>query len=312
MTTPPHATVHVVSISGGKDSTVTLQLAIDRVGGENVIPIFCDTGNEHEAVYAYLVYLEGRLGVRINRLKADFTERLAFHKARLLAIADGAPDYHPQAKYAWTAERARRAAAIMEPTGNPFLDLCLLKGMFPSHSRQFCTEELKRNPAVEFQIDLIDSGRRVISWQGVRRDESKRRSNTPKASRIGKGMYAFRPIVDWSSEQVFDFHAQRGIEPNPLYRQGMGRVGCMPCVNVGKEELREIAARFPQHIDRISEWESIINEASRSGLSSFLFGAELIWQRVEWSKTTRGGRQYDLLSGLMEPTACSSAYGLCE
>lgn len=33
---------------------------------------------------------------------------------------------------------------------------------------------------------------------------------------------------------------------------------------------------------------------------------------VEWSRTTRGGRQYDLLADLAEPTSCSSAYGLCE
>ena len=34
---------------------------------------------------------------------------------------------------------------------------------------------------------------------------------------------------------------------------------------------------------------------------------------VEWSRTTRGGRQFDLLA--IEPAsldACASAYGLCE
>lgn len=37
-----------------------------------------------------------------------------------------------------------------------------------------------------------------------------------------------------------------------------------------------------------------------------------IWSVVEWSKTTRGGKQYDLLAASEEPKACSSAYGLCE
>ncbi len=37
-----------------------------------------------------------------------------------------------------------------------------------------------------------------------------------------------------------------------------------------------------------------------------------IWQVVEWSKTTRGGRQYDLLADAEPAAACSSAYGLCE
>lgn len=37
-----------------------------------------------------------------------------------------------------------------------------------------------------------------------------------------------------------------------------------------------------------------------------------IWHVVEWAKTTRGGKQFNLLAGLENPTACASAYGLCE
>ena len=33
---------------------------------------------------------------------------------------------------------------------------------------------------------------------------------------------------------------------------------------------------------------------------------------VEWSKTSRGGKQYDLLHATEETKACASAYGLCE
>lgn len=40
-------------------------------------------------------------------------------------------------------------------------------------------------------------------------------------------------------------------------------------------------------------------------------GQEDIWQRVEWSRTSRGGRQFDLLADLDDPTACASSYGLC-
>lgn len=48
---------HVVSVSGGKDSAATLLLAIERFGIDSLEPIFCDTGNEHAEVYAYLDYL---------------------------------------------------------------------------------------------------------------------------------------------------------------------------------------------------------------------------------------------------------------
>jgi 3'-phosphoadenosine 5'-phosphosulfate sulfotransferase (PAPS reductase)/FAD synthetase len=305
---------HVISVSGGKDSAATISIALERCPRDSVVPIFCDTGNEHEAVYEYLAYLEQALDITITRLKADFSERMAVHRERLRAIANGATDYHPQAKFPWTQERAARAAELMTPTGNPFLDLCMLKGIFPSHGRQFCTEELKRNLAVEFQIDLIDAGNSVVTWQGIRRNESERRKSAKKAERIGPRLWAFRPIVDWTANDVFDYCGKQGIQPNPLYLQGMNRVGCMPCVNVGKDELRQIAARFPEHIARIAEWERIVNEVSRAGQASFLHSGDLqsIGQRVEWSRTTRGGRQFDLLADLEEPTACASAYGLCE
>jgi len=68
--------IHVVSISGGKDSTVTMSIAINRVGKENCRFIYCDTGNEHPLVYLYLDYLEIRFGVKIDRLKSDFTARI--------------------------------------------------------------------------------------------------------------------------------------------------------------------------------------------------------------------------------------------
>lgn len=308
--------IHLASCSTGKDSQATLNLAVDRFGVKNVRGLFLDTDNEDKAVHKHIDYLESATGVQIVRLKPDFSEQMEVHRLRLLAIAAGAPDYHPQAKYPWTPERAAQAAALMYPTGNAFLDLCMIKGMFPSHSRQFCTEELKRNVAVEYQLDLIEAGHTVVSWQGVRRDESERRADVVKFEKIAPNLFAYRPIVDWTAEQVFDYIKSKGQKPNPLYKRGMTRVGCMPCINVNKDELKQIALRFPEHIERIAEWERIVRSVSRSGMSSFLHtgkpGGTDIWERVEWSKTTRGGKQYDLLAPLEEPTACSSAYGLCE
>lgn len=361
---------HVVSVSGGKDSAATLLLAIERFGRHRVIPIFCDTGNEHEAVHEYLAYLELALDVRIVRLKADFSAEI---RAKRMFIArdkrigreyDTAPvfdangtpvpkrDSHGNVvvrtvkrdgveidevvqktkkvgggrRRRWSNKAKRRALAVLYPTGNPFLDLCLWKGRFPSRKAQFCTEELKRNIAVSFQLDLVDAGYTVVSWQGVRRDESLNRRNAKLFERIGPRMFAFRPIVEWAAAEVFSFCASRGIQPNPLYKQGMGRVGCMPCINCGKEEIRQIHARFPAHLDEKHEWELLVGKASKRGFSTFfnkelhednysdrrVHLANMLPEVIKWAKTSRGGRQFDMLADLIEPTACASAYGLCE
>ena len=314
---------HVVSVSGGKDSTALLVLALERCPPGTVVPIFCDTGNEHQAVYDYLVYLEHTLGVSITRLRADFSDRFA-HRRMFIARDQRTRRDKRGRRVRWSNKAKRRALSALHPSGNPFLDLCMLKGRFPSRKAQFCTEELKRNMAVEFQLSLQEQGHSVISWQGVRREESAARRNAKLAERIGPGIRAFRPLVEWTAAQVFDFCGARGIQPNPLYLQGAGRVGCMPCINCSKDELRQIAKRWPDHPERVSEWERTVSQCSKRGFSTFfadghkgrdrrlVFMDLNVWSRIEWAKTTRGGRQFDLLAQLDEPTACASAYGLCE
>lgn len=309
---------HVVSVSGGKDSAATLLLALDNCPRDSVVPIFCDTGNEHQAVYEYLNYLEAALDITIHRLKADFSEQI--ERKRMFIARDQRKGRKNGKRLRWSNKAKRRALAALHPTGNPFLDLCMWKGRFPSRKAQFCTEELKRNIVVEFQIDLIDAGHQVLSWQGVRRDESQARRNAKKIERLNPKMWAFRPLVEWTAAQVFDYCSSRGVMPNPLYMQGMSRVGCMPCINVNKEELRQIALRFPEAIEQKAEWESKVALCSKRmaatfipapGMSNHEAAKQTIWTVVEWSKTTRGGKQFNLLADLDEPTACASAYGLC-
>lgn len=309
---------HVVSVSSGKDSQAVLLLALENCPRENVLPIFCDTGNEHSIVYEHLDYLEQVLDIKIVRLKADFSEQIA--RKRMFIARDMRHGRKNGKRIRWSNKAKRRALEHLHPTGNPFLDLCMWKGRFPSRKAQFCTEELKRNMAVEYQLSLVDAGHQVLSWQGVRRDESHNRRNAKKFERVGGGIWIFRPIVEWTAMQVFEFCAKRKIEPNPLYKQGMTRVGCMPCINVNKAELREIAKRFPGAIDEKARWEKLVALCSKRQAATFIPAPGItpdqakdntIWHVVEWAKTTRGGKQFDLLGDLEEPNACSSAYGLC-
>jgi len=304
-------TIHVVSVSGGKDSVVTLAIAIERVGKENVRAIYCDTGNENPIVYEYLDYMEERFGINIERLKADFSSRV-LAKRKFIAN-DQRNGRRNGRKIRWTNKAKRRALAVLYPSGNPFLDLCMWKGRFPSRKAQFCTSELKTGILVAYQHNLVEEGYNVISWQGVRRDESQNRRNAKKAERLATGMFAFMPLVEWTYKQVFQYHADHNIKPNQLYLMGMSRVGCMPCINVNKAEMRQIADRFTSEITRVIEWERLASLCCKAGHTTFLCNKkkEGIISLVRWSKTTRGGRQFDMMA-LLPVRECSSSYGLCE
>ncbi|VVD29183.1 phosphoadenosine phosphosulfate reductase domain-containing protein [Paraburkholderia dioscoreae] len=327
-------TLHVVSLSGGKDSTATALVAIELHGRENCRFVFADTGNEHEATYEYaLEYLPRALKITVDVVRASFVDEFATKRANLARIAAGEPESEVYGRrkfmYRWTPALASQALEILHPTGIPYLDLCMVRGGFPSRKRQFCTEYLKTRPLTEFAIARIDEGHAVWSWQGVRIDESESRrirlqgtgTCVKSFEHIGDALFVYRPILRWHVEDVFAAHHLAGLKPNPLYLQGMSRVGCMPCINCSKAELAEIARRFPEHIARIAEWERIVSSVCRqnSPVSFFHLGtqghsgkASTVSDVVEWSKTTRGGRQYDLLADATPATACASAYGLCE
>ncbi len=314
----------IVSLSGGKDSTATALLAIERHGPDDVRLVFADTGHEHPLTIEYVTgYLPRRLNLPVEVVKADFNRQMAGKRAWIEThwAEAGVPDH-----------RIARALELLRPTGIPFLDLCLWKGRFPSRKAQFCTEQLKKIPLDRYMNEApyryAEDGREIPneSWRGVRRDESEARKEAPEDaidSTPGGRLYRIvQPIVTWTANDVFAYIAASGLDPNPLYKLNMRRVGCMPCVNCTKDELLEVGKRWPWVIDILREWEVLVAAASKRGLATFFPDPvgdgpkkevyQNIDDRLAWAKTSRGGKQYDLLRSMPATSQCSSVYGLCE
>lgn len=332
-------TQHIVNMSGGKDSGACIELALMR--DKPFRTVMADTGNENAITWTHVQELDEQLRTtgmsQVEIVRADFSERIA-RKRDLV-----------QTK--WREEGVdeaivERALEVLQPTGNPFLDMCIWKGRFPSRMAQFCTEFLKYEAIWQQVLEPALQTGPVIQWIGVRRDESAARAKAPMWRTVRhEGLHRlvyFQPLIHWSGQNAIDFTRARGGPINPLYSQGMGRVGCFPCVNVNKIELSQISRRYPEAIDRISEWEAIVALASKRGKVTFFpakmtpQGAALAREEnrlkdqglevpdftyptakecAEWSKTDRGGRQNNWLMETEaedEGLSCSSQYGLCE
>ena len=318
---------HVLSISGGKDSVAQVLYAIEQ--NINFIAVFADTGNEHPIIHDYIEYLRNSLGIKVHIVRANFANRIA-NKRTFIAL-DMRPKYRKvRGKFIplrWRNKDRRRALGCLYPTENPFLDLCAWKGHFPSRRASFCTEQLKRIPIFdEIHLPLLESGFKVWSWQGVRRDESHARRNAKRFeadTTYSDNLFSYRLLVDWTADDVFKMHHRHGIKPNPLYKLGFKRVGCMPCVNCGKNEIYLISKLFPEMISKIRNWEKHVSLCSKRKLSTF-FPSSLIPgssdtrsnidNAVKWSKTLHGGKQYSLIKSIEVPSIqeCTSVYGLCE
>lgn len=74
----------IISVSGGRSSGFMLRKIIDAFGGtlpDDVIPVFCNTGLEHERTYEFLAEMERRWAVRIRWLQyRDDGERHAYEE----------------------------------------------------------------------------------------------------------------------------------------------------------------------------------------------------------------------------------------
>lgn len=254
---------HIVNISGGKDSQATALVAAER--GIAFRLVMADTGNENDLTIDHAHYVADFLGVPLEVYRYDFSEKIA--KKREF-VQEKWPEHGV------SAANIERALQALQPTGNPFLDLCIWKGRFPSRRAQFCTEWLKSRTISEQVVDPALQRGRVVQWLGVRRDESMNRRDAPMFQKVRRSdmphdMLLFRPLIHWTAENVFSFTAAKGMKHNPLYTQGMSRVGCFPCINANKAELRQIGSRFPEAIEKIMEWEELVKAASKWGAATF-------------------------------------------
>lgn len=313
----------VVSVSGGKDSTATYLLCLEQTGGD-FDAVFADTGNEHPETLEYVARLHERTGgPKIQVVKADFSRELARKRAYLESGRATARTERP-----WTEERVREViAADLEPTGIPFLDLCRSKGMFPTRMWAFCSQFLKRVVLLEqAHQPLIDAGYNVVSWQGIRAEESVRRSCYPmwEISPESESVTIYRPLMGWTVEDVAAKHKRHNVPLNPLYSMGFSRVGCMPCIQSSKQDIRLMALLCPEHVKKVREWEMLVRSVVRQGVSTFFHqdttGSDVpvsIDGVVRWSMTRRGTRsgcQYDMMAYFAPPKSevCVYAGGLCE
>jgi 3'-phosphoadenosine 5'-phosphosulfate sulfotransferase (PAPS reductase)/FAD synthetase len=287
---------HVVGFSGGADSQACALYVRLRYPAEDIILLNGDAGgNEHPLTVAWVQwYSETIFPVTVV---PSLVKDLGGRGTRPGAAKD----------------RRDELGGDDEPL--TFAGLASVKGRFPSRKAQFCTEHLKLAPQRRWvEENLTRQGIDFEHWTGVRRDESQKRSAALEREWDDYfDCYINRPLVHWTKAQVFTFLEEHGEAVNPLYRAGFSRVGCAPCINSGKDDVRLWAARFPEMIDKVREWES---QVGRTFFAPCVPGKEINWvdEVVAWSKTARGGNQVllPMVEAEAEAGSCSSKYGLCE
>ena len=182
----------VLASSGGKDSHV-MNLWLSEQPGfdpDRTHVVHNDTGQEHDG---------------------------ALDKAQEAAAHVGIP-----------SERILTTAPYL---GQTLLDLVLRRGRWPgmSPTTRPCTNTLKRDPTDKL-LRRLGNDARILILTGERREESPNRAKMDAwafrracAPTLNRLVMHWRPMLDWSTEQVFDGIARHGQRPLWVYDAGLVR-----------------------------------------------------------------------------------------
>lgn len=119
-------------------------------------------------------------------------------------------------------------------------------------------------------------GRKILVVTGERRQESTARSkyaeSEPHRSHApGKiarrHVTHWRPIIDWSEEEVWQIIARHGIVPHPCYRLGFSRASCMICVFSSAKQAAAVRDLDNKRFKKVIHYEKSFDHTIRSDKS---------------------------------------------
>ena len=214
---------HMVSLSGGKDSTAMLLRMLEE-GMKIDCILFCDTGLEFPAMYEHLDKLEQDIGREITRIHAEQTYEYMMLDKPIVRKKNSsfAKKYGlSRTGYGWAGPRMR-----------------------------WCTTRLKETPRETF-LRPLRKEYTVLEYVGFAADEMyrlKRGSN--------QGPNVRHPLVDWgmTEKDCLQYCYDRGYTWGGLYDH-FKRVSCWCCPLQSLDELRQLYRFHPDLWSKLKDWD---------------------------------------------------------
>jgi predicted phosphoadenosine phosphosulfate sulfurtransferase len=238
----------VISISGGKDSTVIMELAIEVAREEGLLPVEVITRDEeimYPGTFEYLERVAQRNEVSMNWVIAGQPIINAYNR------------YYP---YWWVFDPEQEDKWVRRP---------------PSFA-QYIPEQ---NIAGMTTTTRFPTPNRLIAVIGLRADESLTRANRIASTRTALtkhpsayGAYNLAPIYDWTDEDVWKAIRDKGWDYNRAYNE-LFQVGvhkkrlriAPPSMSQGMDLLKYALRLWPSWFDKADQRIPGIRTVARFG-----------------------------------------------
>lgn len=231
----------IITISGGKDSSVCLELAM-RAG----IPF--EVMHSHTTVDApETVYFVRQDFKRLEEKRISCAIRYPIYKGKRTSMWNLIPQ-----KLIPPTRFARYCCDVLKESNG--------KGRFIVTGVRWAESVKRAGNRGALEVLHSDAKKKIILNND--NDDVRRLFETcsPKSTRV------CNPIIDWSDNDVWDYIQSEHIEINPLYQQGFVRVGCIGCPMAGRKGRQLEFARYPTFKSAyIRAFDKMMEERIRRG-----------------------------------------------
>lgn len=228
--------LHVVSFSGGKDSTAMLLRMIEEGYPVDII-LYCDTGLEFPEMEDHVRKVEEYIGRKITRIKSD-------------------KDFMYYATEKETLTKTDKSSKLKKGE--------IRNGYgYPTAISRWCTRVLKVDVISKY-LRSLEKDYELIQYVGIAYDEPKRERDLNY------------PLITWKMTEAdcLEYCYARGFTWGGLYNL-FDRVSCWCCPLQSLEALRTLKTNRPDLWTRLLEMDEIINKTPRDKRNNFQFTKSL-------------------------------------
>lgn len=197
---------HIISFSGGKDSTALIILMIKKKVKIDEI-VFCDTGLEFPEIYDHITEVENKLSINIKKIKSDYSFEY------------------------WMKKYKKKKGKNIDKLGYSW----------PDHRVRWCTKKLKTDVIRQYIKKTQSNNKEVIEYHGITYDELSRTFKNNDGRNIKYPLCDMK----LTSKDTLKICYENGFNWNGLYNFHK-RANCYCCPLQSLKELKHLYIHYPK------------------------------------------------------------------